>query len=342
MDNAIVVEGLRKSYGKLSVLEGIDFSVRRGSVFGLLGPNGAGKTTTVRILSTLLKPDGGRVTVNGHDVVADAHKVRASIGLTGQYAAVDEYLTGEENLLMMGRLYRLSMSDARRRTAELLEQFGLVDAARRPLKTYSGGMRRRLDLAASLIASPSVIFLDEPTTGLDPRSRLIMWDIIKELAAGDTTILLTTQYMEEADRLAEDIVVIDKGTVISQGTPDELKARVGTERIELIIAVGSDFVAAQRAICADGDHADHHKRTISVATKGGVGELKDILDRLTRAGVEVETLSLHRPTLDDVFLTLTGRAATPAEANGNPNGGPDKDAAADKNGEPKTKERIKS
>lgn len=187
-----------------------------------------------------------------------------------------------------------------------------------------------------------MIFLDEPTTGLDPRSRLIMWDIIKELAAGDTTILLTTQYMEEADRLAEDIVVIDKGTVISQGTPDELKARVGTERIELIIAVGSDFVAAQRAICADGDHADHHKRTISVATKGGVGELKDILDRLTRAGVEVETLSLHRPTLDDVFLTLTGRAATPAEANGNPNGGPDKDAAADKNGEPKTKERIKS
>lgn len=342
MDNAIVVEGLRKSYGKLSVLEGIDFSVRRGSVFGLLGPNGAGKTTTVRILSTLLKPDGGRVTVNGHDVVADAHKVRASIGLTGQYAAVDEYLTGEENLLMMGRLYRLSMADTRRRTAELLEQFGLVDAARRPLKTYSGGMRRRLDLAASLIASPSVIFLDEPTTGLDPRSRLIMWDIIKELAAGDTTILLTTQYMEEADRLTEDIVVIDKGTVISQGTPDELKARVGSERIELIIADGSDFAAAERAICADGDHADHHKRTISVATKGGVGELKDILDRLTRAGVEVETLSLHRPTLDDVFLTLTGRAATPTEANGNSNGGPDKDSASDQNEEPKTKERIKS
>ena len=342
MDNAIVVEGLRKSYGKLSVLEGINFSVRRGSVFGLLGPNGAGKTTTVRILSTLLKPDGGRVTVNGHDVVTDAHKVRASIGLTGQYAAVDEYLTGEENLLMMGRLYRLGVSDTKRRTAELLEQFGLVDAAKRPLKTYSGGMRRRLDLAASLIASPSVIFLDEPTTGLDPRSRLIMWDIIKELAAGDTTILLTTQYMEEADRLAEDIVVIDRGTVISQGTPDELKARVGSERIELVIADGSDFAAAERAICADGDHADPKKRTISVATKGGVGELKDVLDRLTRAGVEVETLSLHRPTLDDVFLTLTGRSATPDNANGNSNGEPDKAGAADVKEDVKEKERIKS
>jgi ABC-2 type transport system ATP-binding protein len=338
MDNAIVVEGLRKSYGKLSVLEGIDFSVRRGSVFGLLGPNGAGKTTTVRILSTLLKPDAGRVTVNGHDVVTDAHKVRSSIGLTGQYAAVDEYLTGEENLLMMGRLYRLSVADTRRRTADLLEQFGLVDAAKRPLKTYSGGMRRRLDLAASLIASPSVIFLDEPTTGLDPRSRLIMWDIIKELAAGDTTILLTTQYMEEADRLAEDIVVIDRGTVISQGTPDELKARVGSERIELVIAEGSDFAAAQRAICADGDYVDPRKRTISVATKGGVTELKDVLDSLTRAGVEVETLSLHRPTLDDVFLTLTGHAATSAEANGNS----DKDEAPDAEEDMKEKERIKS
>ncbi len=337
MDNAIVVEGLRKSYGKLSVLEGIDFSVRRGSVFGLLGPNGAGKTTTVRILSTLLKPDGGRISVNGHDVVTDAHKVRASIGLTGQYAAVDEYLTGEENLLMMGRLYRLSVADTRRRTAELLEQFGLVDAARRPLKTYSGGMRRRLDLAASLIASPSVIFLDEPTTGLDPRSRLIMWDIIKELAAGDTTILLTTQYMEEADRLAEDIVVIDKGTVISQGTPDELKARVGSERIELVIAEGSDFAAARRAICAEGDYVDPKKRTISVATKGGVTELKGVLDRLSRDGVEVETLSLHRPTLDDVFLTLTGHAATSAEPNGNSGKGESPDAE-----DMKEKERIKS
>lgn len=341
MDNAIVVEGLRKSYGKLSVLEGINFSVRRGSVFGLLGPNGAGKTTTVRILSTLLKPDGGRVTVNGHDVVTDAHEVRSSIGLTGQYAAVDEYLTGEENLLMMGRLYRLGMADTRRRTAELLEQFGLVDAAKRPLKTYSGGMRRRLDLAASLIASPSVIFLDEPTTGLDPRSRLVMWDIIKELAAGDTTILLTTQYMEEADRLAEYIVVIDRGTVISQGTPGELKARVGSERIELVIAEGSDFAAAQGAICAEGDHADPKKRTISVATKGGVTELKDVLDRLTRDGVEVETLSLHRPTLDDVFLTLTGHAASPADANGNSDGD-SKRCEAPNAEDAKEKERIKS
>ncbi|MCC6712124.1 MAG: ATP-binding cassette domain-containing protein [Candidatus Dadabacteria bacterium] len=341
MDNAIVVEGLRKSYGKLSVLEGINFSVRRGSVFGLLGPNGAGKTTTIRILSTLLKPDGGRATVNGHDVVTDAHEVRSSIGLTGQYAAVDEYLTGEENLLMMGRLYRLSMADTKRRTAKLLKQFGLVDTAKRPLKTYSGGMRRRLDLAASLIASPSVIFLDEPTTGLDPRSRLVMWDIIKELAAGDTTILLTTQYMEEADRLAEYIVVIDKGTVISQGTPGELKARVGSERIELVIAEGSDFAAAQRAICAEGDHADPKKRTISVATKGGVTELKDVLDRLTRDGVEVETLSLHRPTLDDVFLTLTGHAASPADANGTSDGD-SKRCEAPNAEDAKEKERIKS
>lgn len=309
MDNTIVVEGLVKSYGSLRVLDGIDLHARRGEVLGLLGPNGAGKTTTVRILSTLLKPDAGRVTVNGFDVVRDSHRVRSSIGLTGQYAAVDEYLTGEENLHMIGRLYRLGKADASRRTRELLEQFDLMDAASRQLRTYSGGMRRRIDLAASLIASPSILFLDEPTTGLDPRSRLIMWDIIKELAAGDTTILLTTQYMEEADKLADRIVVIDKGRVISEGTPSELKARVGSERLELIIAEGSDFDKACAAVDCPGLIFDPSHMTLSVPADGGVRELREILTRLEEAGIGVESVSLHRPTLDDVFLTLTGHKA---------------------------------
>jgi ABC-2 type transport system ATP-binding protein len=310
MDNTIIVEGLEKSYGKLRVLDGINFAVRRGTVLGILGPNGAGKTTTVRILSTLLKPDGGRALINGHDVVREPDKVRRSIGLTGQFAAVDEYLSGEENLEMIGRLYRLSSADAKRRTRELLEQFDLADAASRQLRTYSGGMRRRIDLAASLIASPSVLFLDEPTTGLDPRSRLLLWDIIKELAAGDTTILLTTQYMEEADWLADDIVVIDKGKVITQGTPSELKARVGSEYLELIIAEGSDFERAESIINCSELYIDRPRRSISFATKNGVRELKETLDCLDEARIEVESVSLHRPTLDDVFLTLTGHTAT--------------------------------
>lgn len=310
MDNSIIVENLKKSYGSIKVLKGLNFAARRGSVLGILGPNGAGKTTTVRILSTLLKPDDGRVLVNGYDVVREPDKVRSSIGLTGQYAAVDEYLTGLENLEMMGRLYRLSHADTKRRARDLIEQFDLVEASSRPLKTYSGGMRRRLDLAASLIASPSVLFLDEPTTGLDPRSRLLMWDIIKELAAGDTTILLTTQYMEEADWLADEIVVIDKGVVITQGMPSELKARVGTEYLELVIAEGSDFESAQKVIMCEEIYIDRPRRSISVATKNGVRELKEILDCLENANVEVESVSLHRPTLDDVFLTLTGHAAT--------------------------------
>lgn len=316
MDNAIVIEGLKKSYGKLQVLDGINFAVRRGTVMGILGPNGAGKTTTVRILSTLLKPDGGRALVNGYDVMREPDKVRSSIGLTGQYAAVDEYLSGEENLEMIGRLYRLSNADAKRRTRELLQQFDLVHAASRQLRTYSGGMRRRIDLAASLIASPSVLFLDEPTTGLDPRSRLLLWDIIKELAAGDTTILLTTQYMEEADWLADEIVVIDKGTVITQGTPSELKARVGSEYLELIIAEGSDFDKAENLMMCDELYIDRPRRSISFATKNGVRELKETLDCLEEARIEVESVSLHRPTLDDVFLTLTGRAATAGDEHG--------------------------
>lgn len=312
-DSSIVVEGLRKSFGTLTVLDGIDFSVRRGEILSLLGPNGAGKTTTVRILGTLLAPDGGRVLVNGCDVVRQADGVRGSIGLTGQYAAVDEYLTGEENLRMIGRLYRMTRRDVDRRATELLTTFDLLDAAARPVKTYSGGMRRRLDLAMSLIASPPVLFLDEPTTGLDPRSRLTLWEIIKELAATDVTILLTTQYMEEADQLADRIVVIDTGKVIAEGTPNELKARVGSDRLELTIAETSSMERAIEAIRSMGMgevHEDARRRHISIASAGGTGQLAGILGRLEGAGVTLEGVSLHRPTLDDVFLSLTGHAAT--------------------------------
>ncbi|HEX7031881.1 MAG TPA: ATP-binding cassette domain-containing protein [Nitrososphaera sp.] len=305
-DNVIVAKGLRKSFKKLTVLDGIDFSVKRGTVFALLGPNGAGKTTTVKILSTLLLPDGGQVLINGFDVVKDAGKVHSMIGLTGQYAAIDEYLTGRENLHMIGRLYHLSRADVRRRSQDLLELFDLVEASDRPVKTYSGGMRRRLDLAVSLIASPPIIFLDEPTTGLDPRSRLIMWDIIKQLVAAGTTILLTTQDMDEADFLADRIVVIDGGKIIAEGTSDELKQRVGSERLEVKIASEDSFEAARRVFEGDGAYLDSQKLTISLATEGGVNQLKQVLSRLDEAGVGVENVSFRRPTLDDVFLTLTG------------------------------------
>jgi len=308
-NNAIVVKGLRKSFKNLAVLDGIDFSVKRGTVLALLGPNGAGKTTTVRILSTLLLPDSGQALINGFDVVKEADEVRSLIGLTGQYAAVDEYLTGKENLHMIGRLYRLSHPDIKRRSQELLELFDLVEASARAVKTYSGGMRRRLDLAVSLIASPPIIFLDEPTTGLDPRSRLIMWDIIEQLVAAGTTILLTTQDMDEADRLADKIVVIDGGKIIAEGTSDELKLRVGSERLEVTISGGVSSFEAAKDIFDDGDglHLDSKRRTLSLATKGGVHQLKQVLSRLDEAGVDVEHVSFRRPTLDDVFLTLTGR-----------------------------------
>jgi ABC-2 type transport system ATP-binding protein len=310
-EDTIVVKGLRKSFKKLTVLEGIDFSVRRGTVTALLGPNGAGKTTTIRILSTLLLPDSGQALINGFDVVKEANMVRSVIGLTGQNAALDEYLTGEENLRMIGRLYRLSYSDIKRRSRELLELFDLVEASGRTVKTYSGGMRRRLDLAVSLIASPPVIFLDEPTTGLDPRSRLIMWDIIEQLVAADTTILLTTQDMDEADRLADRIVVIDGGKIIAEGTSDELKQRVGSERLEITIAeTSSSLEAARKAIGDDDIHCDLKSRTFSLAARGGVSHLKQVLSRLEEAGVAVENVSFHSPTLDDVFLTFTGHAAT--------------------------------
>lgn len=313
-DNAIVVSKLQKSYKELKVLQGITFSVKRGTVLALLGPNGAGKTTTIRILSTLLLPDDGQAVINGYDVVKQDAGARGSIGLTGQYAAVDEYLTGAENLFMIGRLYRMSKADASARTEELLRQFDLVAASTRPVKTYSGGMRRRLDLAMSLIASPPIIFLDEPTTGLDPRSRLAMWEMIKRLVAQGTTVLLTTQYMDEADQLADEIVVIDNGKVIAEGTPDQLKAKVGSDRLELMIAKKSDFAKARKLIDGKDVQVDAERTVISITTKRGVEDLKQILQHLEVAKIKVESVELRRPTLDDVFLSLTGHGATQEQA----------------------------
>lgn len=311
-DSAIIVNNLQKSYKDLKVLRGINFTVKRGSVLALLGPNGAGKTTTIRILSTLLLPDGGQAVIDGHDVVKQDAQARASIGLTGQYAAVDEYLTGAENLFMIGRLYRMSKPAAQQRTNELLKQFDLVTASTRPVKTYSGGMRRRLDLAMSLIASPPIIFLDEPTTGLDPRSRLAMWDMIKKLVEQGTTILLTTQYMDEADQLAQQIVVIDNGKVIAEGTPAQLKAKVGSDRLELTITKKSSFDRAKKVIDGKSLQADEERRVLSIATKAGVTDLKRVLQLLEAADIEVESVELRRPTLDDVFLSLTGHGAAQA------------------------------
>jgi ABC-2 type transport system ATP-binding protein len=308
-NNAILVQGLTKSFGPVKVLEGIELKVKQGTIVALLGPNGAGKTTIIRILSTLLPPDSGIVLVNGYNVVTDANRVRESIGLTGQYAAIDEYLTGRENLEMMGRLYHLSADDSKRRAAELLEQFDLTEAASRPAKTYSGGMKRRLDLAASLIATPPIVFLDEPTTGLDPRSRLAMWGVIEQLVKGGTSILLTTQYLEEADKLADRIAVLDHGKIIAEGTADELKNRVGKGRLELVVDPGSDFVAASRLLQTEGMQAHAEGRSVSVATTGAVAEIKDVLDRMAGAGIAIESMSLHKPTLDDVFLELTGHEA---------------------------------
>lgn len=310
---AIAVKNLQKSYGKVKVLSGINFAVEHGTILALLGPNGAGKTTTIRILSTLIDPDGGTAAVNGHDVLKQPDRVRASIGLTGQYAAVDEYLSARENLEMMGRLYRLSIESCRKRAQELLEQFELAEVGPRKVKTYSGGMRRRLDVAMSLIAAPPILFLDEPTTGLDPRSRMTMWELVKQLTKEGTTILLTTQYMEEADYLADNIVVIDGGKVIAEGTPDSLKAKVGSDRLEITISKKSSFSKAREIIDGQGVQMDEERRTISIASKGGVRKLKELLQRLDEAKVQVEDLSMHRPTLDDVFLTLTGHAATKEE-----------------------------
>jgi len=312
-DTVIEITGLKKSYGDVRVLDGIDISVERGTMLALLGPNGAGKTTTVRILSTLLKPDSGTATILGIDVVADPDGVRHNIGLTGQYAAVDEYLSGRENLIMMGRLYHLTKEESKVRAEELLAQFDLLESADRPTKTYSGGMRRRLDLAASLIVKPPIIFLDEPTTGLDPRSRLAMWEVIEGLMKDGATILLTTQYLEEADKLANQIAVLDHGKIIARGTADELKAKVGNERIELFITEKKDFVRAVEIINGDIVAKDMETRSISVATDGSVREVKRVLDALYTAGIEIDTMSVHEPTLDDVFLKLTGHEALEAK-----------------------------
>jgi ABC-2 type transport system ATP-binding protein len=314
---AILAEGLEKRFGQTHALRGLDLAADEGTVLGVLGPNGAGKTTAVRILTTLLPPDGGHAEVAGLDVVRQADQLRTRIGLAGQYAAVDDLLTGRENLEMFGRLYHISGAAARRRAAELLERFDLTDAAGRVVKTYSGGMRRRLDLAASLIVAPPVLFLDEPTTGLDPRGRTGMWDVISGLVADGTTVLLTTQYLEEADLLANQIVVVDHGQVIARGTSDELKAQVGGERLEISVARGSDLDAALRALSpyASGDlRVDHERRRVVVPVINGSRLLPSAVRDLDAAVLQLDDLALRRPTLDDVFLTLTGHAAeeTPA------------------------------
>ncbi len=309
----IVAEGLVKTYGKkVRALDGLDLRVAQGTVLGLLGPNGAGKTTAVRVLTTLLQPTEGHATVAGLDVVRDAKELRSRIGVSGQYAAVDENLTGYENLDMVGRLYHLGRTRSRTRAWELLERFDLTDAAKRPVGTYSGGMRRRLDLAGALVAEPEVLFLDEPTTGLDPRSRLGMWDVIAELVAGGTTLLLTTQYLEEADRLADRIAVIDQGRVIAQGTADQLKEQVGGERIEVTVADASHLVPARNALAGlTGNEVgvEEHTRTLTAPVTGGVSMLVDAVRALDAAGVQVLDAGIRRPTLDDVFLTLTGHGA---------------------------------
>jgi len=320
MTDTVVAEGLVKRYGDVTALDGLSLRVPQGTVLGVPGPNGAGKTTTVRVLTTLLRPDAGRARVADVDVLSNPREVRRRIGVSGQYAAVDEHLTGFENLDMVGRLYHLGRKPSKARARDLLAQFDLVEAADRPVKTYSGGMRRRLDLAGALVARPQVLFLDEPTTGLDPRSRADMWEVIGDLVAGGTTLLLTTQYMEEADRLADNIVVVDHGKVIAEGSADQLKAQIGGERLEVVVAPSARLDEVRdllRALGSGEVSVDSHTRRLSVPVTGGTRALIEALRQLDDAGVDVQDVGLRRPTLDDVFLTLTGHT-TVAEDEDNP------------------------
>ena len=314
---AIETERLTKSFGSTQALSGLDLTVQQGGILGLLGPNGAGKTTAVRVLTTLLRPDSGQARVLGLDVVRQAAEVRHHIGLTGQYAALDDYLTGRANLIMIGQLGRLGRSQARRRAGELLDRFDLTQAAGRAVKTYSGGMRRRLDLAASLIGHPEVLFLDEPTTGLDPNSRAVMWEIIRELAAEGATLLLTTQYLEEADQLASQVAVIDAGRVVAEGTPDQLKGKVGEDRIAVQLPPGSDLAAAVAVVQAQTTglvDADPARWLVTAPMPARDGVTTDVVRALDAAGVRVTDVTLRRPSLDDVFMILTGHRAAPESA----------------------------
>ncbi len=309
---AVFAEGLQKRFGEAEALGGLDLRIPEGGVCGLLGPNGAGKTTAVRILSTLVRPDGGRAEVAGFDVVRRAEQVRYSIGLAGQHAAVDEILTGRQNLETFGRLYHLGVREARRRADDLLERFGLADAAGKQAKDYSGGMRRRLDLAASFILSPPVMFLDEPTTGLDPRGRNEVWEAVRALVAGGTTVLLTTQYLEEADQLADQICVIDAGRAIAEGTPESLKSGVGGDRIDVVVRSAGTLTAAARIVgrvCGADPDVDGESRKVSAPATDRVAVLTQTARALSDAGVKVEDIGVRRPTLDDVFLRLTGHRA---------------------------------
>ncbi|GII82138.1 daunorubicin resistance protein DrrA family ABC transporter ATP-binding protein [Sphaerisporangium siamense] len=310
--HAVVAEGLRKRYGGKEALAGFDLAVPEGIVCGLLGPNGAGKTTAVRVLTTLLRPDGGRAEVAGFDVVRQAAEARRRVGLVGQNAALDEVLSGRQNLVMFGRLYHLGLARARRRADELLERFGLADTGAKPVKQYSGGMRRRLDLAAGLIIAPSVLFLDEPTTGLDPRGRNEVWEAVASLVAAGTTVLLTTQYLEEADRLAAKICVMDAGRVIAEGSPDELKSRIGEDRVDIVLRAGDDLAGAMALaarVTGGEPEGDPDTRRVSVPVRDRVAALTDLVRALDEAGIAAEDITLRRPSLDEVFLRLTGDRA---------------------------------
>uniref|UniRef100_A0AAU2JW64 ABC-type xenobiotic transporter n=1 Tax=Streptomyces sp. NBC_00049 TaxID=2903617 RepID=A0AAU2JW64_9ACTN len=312
MPGAIYAEGLVKTFGDVRALDGVDLDVPEGTVLGLLGPNGAGKTTTVRVLTTLLRPDSGKAVVAGIDVLKHPNEVRRAIGLSGQFAAVDEYLTGRENLQMVGQLYQMKAKAAKARAEELLERFNLGDAADRTAKTYSGGMRRRLDLAAALVVSPPVMFMDEPTTGLDPRNRQQLWGIIQELVAAGTTLLLTTQYLEEADHLAHDICVVDHGKVIARGTSDQLKARTGGECVEVVVHERDHIATAREVLAGFGKGettVEEHTRKLTVPVSGGAKLLAEVIRELDGRGIEIDDIGLRRPTLDDVFISLTGHAA---------------------------------